>query len=682
MEPKRYTITAALPYTNGPLHIGHLAGAYLPADVYARFRRMQGHDVVFICGSDEHGVPITIKARNEGRTPQEVVDQYHTLIKDSFEKIGVSFDKYFRTSDSLHHETATEFFEKLYNEGKLITKESEQLFDPEVNQFLADRYVEGTCPKCGFEHAYGDQCEKCGTSLSPTELKDPKSKLSGATPIKKSTKHWYLPLDQMQGDLEKWIMSHQNDWKSNVMGQCKSWLNQGLQPRAVTRDLDWGVKVPVEGADGKVMYVWFDAPIGYISATKKWAEESGKNWEDYWKNEDTKLVHFIGKDNIVFHCIIFPAMLQAHGDYVLPDNVPANEFLNLEGDKISTSRNWAVWLHEYLEDFEGKEDVLRYTLLSNAPENKDNDFTWKDFQAKNKGELVDVLGNFVNRIVVLSNKYYEGKMPKFDANVKIDGLEEVKEAIGTIPKKIEKAIEQYRLREALSEFMRLARVGNKFLADTEPWKLVKEDANAVETIMHIGLQLTANLSILSAPFIPFTSKRLLEMLNLDNSIVSWENAGRLDLLSEDHIIGKAQHLFTKIEDADIQKQIDKLESSKVVEVEEEEIEEKATIQFDDFTKMDFKVGTIVEAQKVPKADKLLNLTVNIGKESRTILSGIAQQFSPEDIKDKQVVVLTNLAPRKMRGIESQGMVLMAEDKEGNLQFVSPEKLIDSGSIVR
>lgn len=684
MEPKRYTITAALPYTNGPLHIGHLAGAYLPADVYARFMRLRGEDVVFVCGSDEHGVPITIKARNENKTPQEVVDQYHAIIKKSFEGIGISFDKYFRTSDPLHHETAKTFFKKLHGDGQLITKDSKQLYDPEVNQFLADRYVEGTCPKCGFEHAYGDQCEKCGTSLSPVELKNPKSKLSGASPVLKETKHWYLPLDQMQKDLQPWIESHQKDWKTNVYGQCKSWLNQGLQPRAVTRDLDWGVKVPVEGADEKVMYVWFDAPIGYISATKKWAEEKNVNWEDYWKKKDSKIVHFIGKDNIVFHCIIFPAMLMAHGDFVLPENVPANEFLNLEGDKISTSRNWAVWLHEYLEDFPGKEDVLRYTLIANAPENKDNDFTWKDFQSRNKGELVDVLGNFVNRIVVLSNKYYAGKLPEFDPACGVEGIQEVKDAIESIPKKIEQSIELYRFKEALSECLRLARIGNKFLAETEPWRMVKEDPKTVESIMHLGLQLTANLSILSAPFLPFTSKKLLEMLNLDASILNWANAGRIDLLPSDHVIGKAQHLFTKIEDDQIQNQLEKLKSgqSKKELKEMVEIQDKSTIQFDDFTKIELKVGTIVNAEKVPKADKLLKLSIDIGHEKRTILSGIAQQFNPEEILNKQVVVLTNLAPRKMRGVESQGMVLMAEDPNGNLKFVSPEESIVTGAIVR
>ena len=687
MEPKRYTITAALPYTNGPLHIGHLAGAYLPADVYARFLRMSGKDVLFICGSDEHGVPITIKARNEGKTPQQVVDKYHALIKESFEGIGVSFDKYFRTSDQLHHQTATEFFNNLIEKDKLVTKESEQLFDPEVNQFLADRYVEGTCPKCGFEGAYGDQCESCGTSLSPNELKNPKSKLSGATPVLKSTKHWYLPLENYQNELDQWIGSHKGDWKGNVFGQCNSWLKQGLQPRAVTRDLDWGVKVPVEGADGKVMYVWFDAPIGYISATKKWAEEKGEDWEPYWKSSDTKLVHFIGKDNIVFHCIIFPAMLKAHGEYILPDNVPANEFLNLEGDKISTSRNWAVWLHEYLKDFQGKEDVLRYTLISNAPENKDNDFTWKDFQAKNKGELVDVLGNFVNRMVVLSNKYYDGVLPEFDSNCTIEGLNEVIESIKNTPKMVGDSIQQYKLREALSNFMRLARVGNKFLADTEPWKMVKQDPETVKTIMHVGLQLTANLAVLGSPFIPFSSKKLLNILNLSEDVLKWENAGRTDLLPSGHKIGKAEHLFTKIEDSEIDAQIQKLEATKVekktsIKGNENTLASKETIEFTDFTKLDLKVGQIVAAEKVPKADKLLKLTVDLGAEKRIIVSGIAQQFSVEEVLEKQVVVLTNLAPRKMRGVESQGMVLMAEDADGKLDFVSPNTANLKGAAVR
>ena len=680
---KRYTITAALPYANGPVHIGHLAGVYIPADIYARYLRSKGEDVLYVCGSDEHGVPITLRAKAEGIKPQDVVDKYHGIIEKAFSGLGISMDVYHRTSDRLHHETATDFFKKLYENGKLIEKESEQLYDAKEEQFLADRYVIGECPKCGNKEAYGDQCEKCGTSLSPKELINPVSKLSGEKPVMRSTKHWYLPLDQYETFLKEWILEGHKDWKSNVYGQCKSWIDQGLQPRAVTRDLDWGVKAPVP-EDGKVMYVWFDAPIGYISATRQWAKDNNKAWEPYWQSEDTKLVHFIGKDNIVFHCVIFPAMIKAHGDYILPENVPANEFLNLENDKISTSRNWAVWAHEYLEDFPGKEDVLRYVLCANAPESKDNDFTWKDFQARNNNELVAILGNFVNRVIVLSHKYFNGVVPS-DRKEKSESIDdELLAAIELYPEKISKAIEQYKFREGLQEFMNLARAGNKYLTDTEPWKIFKTDSERVERILHLCLQLIANLSIMAEPFMPFSSEKLKGMLALDLGL-KWKDVGRTDLVKAGIQLQKAVHLFAKIEDGAIEAQIERLRATQNNKVDEKAVskKQKPMIQFDDFTKLDLKIGTIAEAEKMPKADKLLILKVGMGEDAqRTIVSGIAEHYTPEEIIGKQVVVLTNLEPRKLRGVLSEGMVLMAEDDKGKLSFVSPESVMDSGSIVR
>lgn len=671
-NPKRYTLTAALPYTNGPIHIGHLAGVYVPGDIYARFLRLQGKDVAFICGSDEHGVAISMRAKKEGVSPQEVIDKYNGIIKQSFEDFGISFDNYSRTSSQIHHDTASEFFKKLYNEGKFIEEVTEQLYDPEANQFLADRFVTGTCPKCGNEEAYGDQCEKCGSSLNATDLINPKSTLSGAQPILKATKHWFLPLDQYDAFLREWILvGHKNDWKPNVYGQVKSWLEDGLKPRAVTRDLDWGIPVPVEGAEGKVLYVWFDAPIGYISSTKEWAAREGKDWEPYWKSEDTKLVHFIGKDNIVFHCIIFPAMLKAEGSYILPDNVPANEFLNLEGHKLSTSKNWAVWLHEYLEDFPGQQDVLRYALTANAPETKDNDFTWKDFQARNNNELVAVFGNFINRVVVLTNKYYNGAVPQPNAFTDVDlaTLAELK----TYPSIIESSIDRYRFREALGEMMNAARLGNKYLADEEPWKLIKEDPERVKTQMYVALQIAVALSTLCEPFLPFTAKKLSAILNLENAIPWSSISSQSDLLASGHQIGEAQLLFSKIEDAEIQKQLDKLESTKVAnEAANKQVEpQKETTTFDDFSKLDLRVGTIIEAAKMPKANKLLVLKVDTGIDVRTIVSGIAEHFKPEDVVGKQVTVLVNLASRALRGVESEGMILMTEDSSGKLVFVNP-----------
>lgn len=684
MTFKRYTVTAALPYANGPVHIGHLAGCYLPADIYVRYLRLKGADVKFICGSDEHGVPITIKAKKEGITPQQVVDKYHKLMGDAFEGFGISFDIYSRTSSKTHHETASEFFKTLYDKGVFKEEVTEQYFDEKANQFLADRYIIGTCPKCGNENAYGDQCEKCGTSLNPTDLINPRSTLSGEKPILKKTKNWFLPLDKMQPQIEAYIDSHK-EWKANVFGQCKSWLNAGLQPRAMTRDLDWGVKVPVEGAEGKVLYVWFDAPIGYISATKelfkKLAEEKKSpnselpttNYELYWKDKDTKLVHFIGKDNIVFHCIIFPAMLMAEGSYILADNVPANEFLNLEGDKISTSRNWAVWLHEYLLDFKDKQDTLRYTLCSNAPENKDNDFTWKDFQAKNNNELVAILGNFVNRTLVLTHKYYNGKVPVATEYTKSDIL--LMEEISRFPEKIAASIEAYRFREALAELMNLARAGNKYLADNEPWTLIKTDEKRVQTIMNISLQVAANLSVLMQPFLPFTAKRLSAMLNLNPSL-KWNDAARTDLLLAGHSIGTASLLFDKIEDDAINAQILKLQTAKMQNeiANKSQIENpKSDITFEDFSKMDIRIGTILEAERVPKTDKLLKLLIDTGFDKRTVVSGIAGYYKPEDIIGQQVSILVNLAPRKIKGIESKGMILMAENNAGELSFVAPTK---------
>jgi len=673
---KRYTITAALPYTNGPIHIGHLAGVYVPADIYARYLRNTGNDVLYICGSDEHGVPITLKAKKEGVTPQDVVDKYHAIIKQSFSDFGISFDNYSRTSAEVHHDTASEFFKKLYDEGKFIEETTEQLYDAEANQFLADRFVIGTCPKCGYDESYGDQCEKCGTSHNATDLINPKSAITGNAPTTKVTKHWYLPLDKYEQWLREWIVEgHKNDWKTNVLGQVKSWLDDGLKPRAVTRDLDWGIPVPAEGGEGKVLYVWFDAPIGYISSTKEWAEREGKDWEPYWKDEDTKLIHFIGKDNIVFHCIIFPAMLKAEGSYILPENVPANEFLNLEGDKISTSKNWAVWLHEYLEDFPGKQDVLRYTLTANAPETKDNDFTWKDFQARNNNELVAVFGNFINRVVVLTNKYYEGVIPESNEFTDVDN--ETLEKLQKFPSIIASSIGRYRFREASQELMNLARLGNKYLADEEPWKQVKENPERVKTIMYVAMQIATGLSVVAEPFLPFTSNKLKNMLNVTSSELemTWDSVEtNNELIPANHKIGKAELLFAKIEDKDIQNQLDKLEATKVANEAENKVVEpqKETIEFDDFTKLDMRVGTIIEAEKVPKTKKLLKLKVDVGIDTRTIVSGIAESFKPKDIIGQKVTVLVNLAPRKLRGVESQGMILMTDTTDGKLAFIEPE----------
>ncbi|UAB82528.1 methionine--tRNA ligase [Marixanthomonas sp. SCSIO 43207] len=674
--PKRYTITAALPYTNGPVHIGHLAGVYVPADIYARYQRLQNKDVVFVCGSDEHGVPITIKAKKEGITPQEVVDKYHAIIKKSFEDFGISFDNYSRTSADVHHKTASAFFKKLYEEGKFIEEVTKQLYDEEANQFLADRFVVGTCPKCGFEESYGDQCENCGTSHNATDLINPKSALTGNKPILKETRHWFLPLDQYEGFLKEWILKeHKKDWKSNVYGQCKSWIDDGLRARAVTRDLDWGIPVPVEGAEGKVLYVWFDAPIGYISATKEWAEREGKDWKPYWKDEDSKLLHFIGKDNIVFHCIIFPSMLKAEGSYVLPDNVPANEFLNLEGNKISTSKNWAVWLHEYLEEFPNQQDVLRYVLTANAPETKDNDFTWADFQARNNNELVAIFGNFINRVVVLTNKYYDGTVPEASAFSEVD--KQTLKELQAYPAVIASSIERYRFREAQQELMNVARLGNKYLADEEPWKKIKTDEARTKTIMYVALQIASALSVLSEPFLPFTSEKLKSILsfsNLDSQLV-WDDVhSKTELLKPGHQIGKSELLFSKIEEDQIQKQLDKLEASKKAnEAMNKTVEpEKETIQFDDFTKLDMRVGTIIEAEKMPKTKKLLVLKVDTGIDVRTIVSGIAESYKAEEVIGKKVTVLVNLAPRKLRGVESQGMILMTETAEGKLAFVNPD----------
>jgi methionyl-tRNA synthetase len=680
-DPKRYLITSALPYANGPLHLGHIAGAYLPADIYVRYLKLKGKDVAFICGSDEHGVPITLRAKKEGITPQDVVDKYNGMIKKAFEEFGIAFDIYHRTSDPLHHETASEFFKTMHEKSEFIEKEEEQFFDEQEQQFLADRYITGTCPKCGFEEAYGDQCEKCGSSLSPRELINPKSKLSGNNPVLKTTKHWYLDLEKYQGKwLEKWVDSHKSDWKSNVYGQCKSWLKSGLQARAVTRDLDWGVPVPIEGADGKVLYVWFDAPIGYISATKAWAKENGKDWKDYWQSEDSSLIHFIGKDNIVFHCLIFPSMLKAHGDYILPTNVPANEFLNLEGDKLSTSRNWAVWIHEYLEDFPGKQDVLRYTICANSPEQKDNDFTWKDFQTRNNSELVAIFGNFVNRTLVLTHKYYEGKIPARGELTDFD--KQTLAEISVIKGKLEKSIESYRFREAIKTAMDLARLGNKYLADTEPWKVIKTDEERVKTIMNISIQITAALSVIMEPFLPFTTVKLRNFLNIEK--LDWASVGNSDLIPVGHTINKASLLFEKIEDEEIEKQIQKLmDSKKANEIENKKVEPaKENITYDDFVKMDIRVGTILEAERVPKTDKLLKLKIDTGIDQRTVVSGIAVDHKPEDIIGKQVSVLVNLEPRKIRGIESQGMILMAEDASGKLNFAIPDDKTSNGSEIK
>ena len=680
--PKRYTITAALPYTNGPIHIGHLAGVYVPSDIYTRYLRLIGKDVAFICGSDEHGVAIPMRAKKEGVSPQDIIDKYHGIIKRSFTDFGISFDNYSRTSSKIHHETASEFFTKLYDNGDFIEETSAQLYDAEANQFLADRFVVGTCPKCGFEESYGDQCENCGTSHNANDLINPKSTITGNVPTVKETKHWFLPLNKHEDFLREWILEgHKKDWKPNVYGQVKSWVEDGLRPRAVTRDLDWGIPVPLENAKEKVLYVWFDAPIGYISSTKEWAAREGKNWEDYWKKDDTKLVHFIGKDNIVFHCIIFPAMLKAHGDYILPDNVPANEFLNLEGNKLSTSKNWAVWLHEYLEEFPNQQDVLRYTLTANAPESKDNDFTWKDFQAKNNNELVAIFGNFINRVVVLTNKYYEGIVPAPNDFSDID--EDVLAAVKEFPNTIGKSIERYRFREASQELMNLARLGNKYLADEEPWKVIKVDEARVQTIMYVALQISAALAVVSEPFLPFTSTKLKNILNIDANL-SWENVTKnAILLPEAHQINKAELLFSKIEDNAIEAQIEKLQATKIANEQEnkELTPQKETIEFEDFTKLDIRVGTILEAEKVAKTKKLLKLKVDVGIDIRTIVSGIAESFSPEEIIGQQVSVLVNLAPRKIRGVESQGMIFMTDTPDGKLAFVAPEKAVKNGQEV-
>ncbi len=673
-KPSRYTITAALPYTNGPIHIGHLAGVYVPADIYSRYLRLTGNDVAFVCGSDEHGVAISMKAKKEGISPKEVIDKYNAIIKKSFVDFGITFDNYSRTSAPIHHETASEFFKTMYEQGDFIEETTEQLYDAEAKQFLADRFVIGTCPKCGNEEAYGDQCESCGSTLNATDLINPKSTISGAVPTLKETKHWFLPLDRHEDFLKEWILEgHKNDWKPNVYGQCKSWIDDGLKPRAVTRDLDWGIPVPVPGGEGKVLYVWFDAPIGYISSTKEWAAREGKDWEPYWKDENTKLVHFIGKDNIVFHCIIFPSILKAHGGYILPDNVPANEFLNLEGNKLSTSKNWAVWLHEYLEEFPNMQDVLRYTLTANAPETKDNDFTWKDFQARNNNELVAIFGNFINRVVVLSNKYYQGVIPAPNEFSEID-----LETLATLkkyPEIISSSIERYRFREAGQELMNLARLGNKYLADEEPWKVIKQDEERVKTIMFVSLQIASALSVLSEPFLPFTASKLKNILNT-NDENSWNDVSEKEiLLPSGHQIGKAELLFSKVEDETIQAQLDKLEATKKANenANKEVVVQKDTITFDDFSKLDMRVGTIIEAVKMPKAKKLLVLKVDTGLDVRTIVSGIAESFKPEDIVGKKVTVLVNLAPRALRGVESEGMILMTENADGKLVFVNPDE---------
>lgn len=673
---KRLLVTSALPYANGPIHIGHLAGVYVPSDIYTRYQRLKGTEVIHICGSDEHGVPITIKARQEGVHPQQVVDKYHELNKKAFHDFGISFDIYSRTSNKIHHETASAFFKTLYDKGEFLEKTSEQYYDEEAGQFLADRYITGTCPRCNNENAYGDQCEKCGTSLSPTELINPRSTISGSKPILKPTKHWYLPLDKHEPFLKKWILEENKHWKPNVYGQCKSWLDHGLQPRAVSRDLDWGVPLPVPNTKGKVLYVWFDAPIGYISATRELRE----NWDTFWKDPETRMVHFIGKDNIVFHCIIFPAMLRAEGSYILPENVPANEFLNLEGDKISTSRNWAVWLHEYLEDFPEKQDILRYTLCANAPETKDNDFTWKDFQTRNNSELVAILGNFVNRAFVLTHKYFEGKVPEITSLNDYD--RQVLEAIPLLKKSMEKNLEHFHFRESLRELMNLARLGNKYLADTEPWNNFKTDPERVKTILHISLQITAELAILAEPFLPFTSQKLRVFLNLNQ--VDWQKAGFGKLLEPGHSLQKASLLFEKIEDAAIEAQVQKLLVAKAknqltgVKLEPQ----KEPVSYEEFSKMDIRTGTILEAEKVPKTQKLLRLKIDTGLDIRTVVSGIAEYVEPSDIVGKQVSILINLEPRNIRGIESKGMILMAEKPGGELVFVSPLQPTENGSTIK
>mgnify|MGYP000218171756 FL=1 len=675
-EFKRTLITTALPYANGPIHIGHLAGVYVPADIYARYLRLKNEDVIMIGGSDEHGVPITLKAKNEGVTPQDIVDRYHRIIKDSFEKFGISFDVYSRTSAPIHHETASEIFRKLYDTGKLTEQTSEQYFDEENQQFLADRYIIGTCPKCGFEKAYGDQCESCGTSLSPTELINPTSTISGNQPVLKETKHWYMPLNEYEPWLREWILEGHKEWKPNVYGQVKSWIDSGLQPRAVTRDLDWGVPVPVEGTEGKVLYVWFDAPIGYISATK----ELTPQWELYWKDPETRMLHFIGKDNIVFHCIIFPSMLKAEGTYNLPDNVPANEFLNLENDKISTSRNWAVWLHEYLEEFPGKEDVLKYVLTANAPETKDNDFTWKDFQNRNNNELVAILGNFVNRALVLTNKYFDGVVPERGELTDYD--KETLASIDKIKAEVEKSIDNFRIRESLKNAMDLARLGNKYLADEEPWKVIKTDEARVKTILNICLQITANLTICLEPFLPFSMEKLRGFINFEK--MHWDKLANTELLPVGHKVNKPELLFEKIDDKVIDAQLQKLLNTRKANelAEAKAAPAKDNIQFDDFAAMDIRSGTVVECEKVAKTKKLLKLKIDTGIDQRTVVSGIAEYYQPEELVGKQVSILVNLEPKKLRGIESQGMILCAEDADGSLSIVSPDKIVKNGSEIK
>lgn len=695
-EPLRYTITAALPYTNGPIHIGHLAGVYVPADIYARYQRLQGKDVAFVCGSDEHGVAIPMKAKKEGVSAKSLIDKYHGIIKESFEEFGITFDNYSRTSAQIHHQTAGDFFKRLYEQGDFLEETTAQLYDEEAQQFLADRFVTGTCPNCGYEEAYGDQCENCGTSLNATDLINPKSTLSGARPALRQTKHWFLPLDRYEDFLGEWILKgHKTDWKPNVYGQCKSWIEAGLKPRAVTRDLDWGIPVPVKGAEGKVLYVWFDAPIGYISSTKEWAERENKDWEPYWKDKDSKLLHFIGKDNIVFHCIIFPSMLKAHGEYILPDNVPANEFLNLEGNKLSTSKNWAVWLHEYLEEFPGMQDVLRYVLTANAPESKDNDFTWKDFQARNNNELVAIFGNFINRVVVLTHKYFDGVVPGPGKLKAVD--EDTLQQLSEFPATITDRLERYRFREASQELMNLARIGNKYLAEQEPWKVIKEDEDRVKTILYIALQIAAGLAVCSEPFLPFTAEKLRNMLDLNTHpstpktkastgpVLLWDDIKNLkELIPAGHQLAKAELLFRKIEDKEIKAQLDKLEATKQLNENANKnlMPQKETISFEDFSRIDMRVGTIVEAEKMPKTKKLMVLKVDTGLDQRTIVSGIAESFAAEEIIGRKVTVLVNLAPRPLRGVESEGMILMTENKEGKLVFLNPdEEGIDNGETI-
>ena len=675
---KRTTVTSALPYANGPVHIGHLAGVYVPADIYVRYLRLKGEEVLFVGGSDEHGVPITIKAKKEGVTPQDIVDRYHGIIKKSFEDFGITFDIYSRTTSKTHKELASDIFKTIYDKGGFVEKTSEQYYDETAQQFLADRYITGKCPHCGNENAYGDQCESCGTSLSPTDLINPKSAISGSAPVMRETKHWYLPLDQHETWLRQWILEDHKEWKPNVYGQCKSWLDMGLQPRAVSRDLDWGIPVPVAGADGKVLYVWFDAPIGYISNTKELLPDT---WEKWWKDDETRLLHFIGKDNIVFHCIVFPAMLKAEGSYILPDNVPANEFLNLEGDKISTSRNWAVWLHEYLEDFPGKQDVLRYVLTANAPETKDNDFTWKDFQARNNNELVAIFGNFINRALVLTQKYYDGKVPALGELTLYD--EATIDEFKSVKDDVEQLLNKFRFRDAQKEAMMLARIGNKYLADTEPWKVAKTDMGRVATIMHLSLQIAANLSIAFEPFLPFTSAKLRTMLNLET--FNWADLGKIDLLQTDAQLGTPELLFEKIEDETIAAQIQKLQDTKLANeaAAYKPAPVKATVSFDDFMKMDIRIATVLDCQKVPKADKLLQFRLADGMEERTILSGIAQDYpNPEELVGTQVCFIANFEPRKLRGVMSEGMILSAEDADGKLVLIRPSAIVTNGVEVK